>query len=56
MLALKTGSEKEEVLHTLYEMGLDQIARWILVLPEDRWESMFLSTWPTLAKKCGFNR
>jgi hypothetical protein len=56
MLALKTSCERDEVVQTLCEMGLDQIAKWIMVLPEDRWESMFLSTWPTLAKKCGFNR
>ncbi|MDD9272163.1 hypothetical protein ACFPES_34610 [Paenibacillus sp. GCM10023248] len=56
MLALKTSCERQEVVQTLNDMGLDQIARWIMVLPEDRWESMFLSTWPTLAKKCGYNR
>ncbi|MZQ82261.1 hypothetical protein GQF01_08940 [Paenibacillus sp. 5J-6] len=56
MLALKTSCEREEVYQTLCDMGLDQIARWIMVLPEDRWEGMFLSTWPTLAKKCGYNR
>lgn len=56
MLALKTSCERQEVVQTLCDMGLDQIARWIMVLPEDRWESMFLSTWPTLAKKCGYIR
>lgn len=53
MLALKEVCEKEQVMKTLCEMELDQIARWIKILPEDRWESMFLSTWPTLARKCG---
>ncbi|MBD0383190.1 hypothetical protein [Paenibacillus sedimenti] len=56
MLATKAVCEKEEVMNTLCEMGLDQIARWIKVLPEDRWENMFVSTWPTLAKKCGVSR
>ncbi|MEW9702033.1 hypothetical protein [Paenibacillus sp. SI8] len=56
MLATNAGCEKEEVLNTLCEMGLDQIAKWIRVLPEDRWENMFVSTWPTLAKKCGVIR
>lgn len=35
MLALKTSCEREEVFQTLCDMGLDQIARWIMVLPED---------------------
>jgi hypothetical protein len=56
MLATKTVCEKEEVMGILCEMGLDQIAKWIKVLPEDRWETMFVTTWPTLAKKCGVTR
>ncbi|NEW09475.1 hypothetical protein GK047_26390 [Paenibacillus sp. SYP-B3998] len=56
MLATKTGCEKEEVINILCEMGLDQIARWIKVLPEHRWENMFVTSWPTLAKKCGVSR
>jgi len=53
MLAINTIADKSIVMHNLREMGLDQIANWIHILPEDKWESMFLSNWPTLAKKCG---
>ncbi|WP_248924710.1 hypothetical protein [Paenibacillus hamazuiensis] len=45
--------EKQYAIQTLDEMGLNQIANWLRVLPEDRWKTMFLAHWPTLAKKCG---
>lgn len=47
---------KEEAINKLEEMGLDQIANWINVLPEAVWEERFLAVWPTLAKKCGLRR
>jgi hypothetical protein len=53
VLAAKSINEKEKVMATLKEMGLDQIAKWIHILPEDRWENMFVANWPILAKKCG---
>lgn len=48
--------EKEYAVRVLEEMELNQIANWLRVLPEDRWEELFLIYWPTLAKKCGIRR
>lgn len=53
MLAAAPNSNKPYAIQKLQEMGLNQIAEWIKVLPEEKWEAMFLSRWPTLAKKCG---
>jgi hypothetical protein len=56
VLAVVKETDKETAINRLHEMGLDQIANWIQVLPEGTWEERFLSTWPTLAKKCGLRR
>jgi hypothetical protein len=53
VLATLQKSDKSYAMATLKEMGLNQIADWVNVLPDHKWESMFLSRWPTLAKKCG---
>lgn len=53
MLATLQQNDKACVMAKLEEMGLNQIADWVNMLPENKWESMFLSRWPTLAKKCG---
>lgn len=45
--------DKAYVMAKLEEMGLNQIADWVNMLPENKWESMFMGRWPTLAKKCG---
>lgn len=45
--------DRAQAVAALEEMGLNQIAAWIKALPENKWERMFLSRWPTLAKKCG---
>ncbi|MED4602229.1 hypothetical protein P9314_16200 [Paenibacillus validus] len=45
--------EKEYAERVLDDMGLNQIANWLRVLPEDRWEELFVFYWPTLARKCG---
>jgi hypothetical protein len=50
--------EKKDRAHAiavLDQMGLNQIADWIKALPDHKWERMFLSRWPTLAKKCGIS-
>jgi hypothetical protein len=44
---------KTNTIAILNGMGLNQIANWVQVLPDDRWQAMFVSYWPTLAKKCG---
>ncbi|WP_165452561.1 hypothetical protein [Paenibacillus thalictri] len=44
---------KESVIEILNRMELNQIANWLRILPEERWRGMFLTHWPTLAKKCG---
>lgn len=46
-------TDRAHAAAVLKEMGLNQIADWINALPENKWEQMFLSRWPTLAKKCG---
>lgn len=45
--------DRAHAIATLDQMGLNQIGDWIQALPEHKWEQMFLSRWPTLAKKCG---
>lgn len=53
MLATLQKIERKTVMAKLDEMGLNQIADWVNALPETKWETMFMSRWPTLAKKCG---
>lgn len=53
MIATKQKADKQEAMGRLRDMGLDQIAGWLNRLPEDKWERLFLASWPTLAKKCG---
>lgn len=53
MLVVVERKDKAHAVKVLDDMGLNQIADWIKVLPENKWEQMFLSRWPTLAKKCG---
>lgn len=52
-MATVQTNDKSFAIAKLEEMGLNQIAEWVKVLPDHKWESMFLSRWPTLAKKCG---
>lgn len=53
VLLLVEKKDRAHAVATLDQMGLNQIADWIKALPENRWEEMFHSRWPTLAKKCG---
>lgn len=45
--------QKAYAIHVLDEMGLNQIADWVKILPENRWQELFVYHWPILAKKCG---
>ncbi len=45
--------QKAYAIHVLDEMGLNQIAEWVKILPENRWQELFVYHWPILAKKCG---
>lgn len=53
VLVLIEKTDRAQAVATLDQMGLNQIADWIKALPDHKWEQMFLSRWPTLAKKCG---
>lgn len=53
MIATTHKADKQEAMSKLRAMELDQIAEWLDRLPEERWERLFLVSWPTLAKKCG---
>lgn len=53
MLATLEKSDRGYAIAKLEAMGLNQIADWVKVLPDHKWENMFMSRWPTLAKKCG---
>ncbi|XEC96282.1 hypothetical protein AB6A23_06995 [Paenibacillus tarimensis] len=52
-MAAAKKAERAEVITRLEDMGLDQIANWVRILPEESWERLFWSSWPVLAKKCG---
>jgi hypothetical protein len=53
VIVITHKADKQEAMGKLRGMGLDQIADWLNRLPEDKWEKLFLVSWPTLAKKCG---
>ncbi|WP_281887491.1 hypothetical protein [Paenibacillus sp. YYML68] len=52
---LCTTGQKDYAIQVLDTMGLNQIANWLRILPEDRWQELFVIYWPTLAKKCGIS-
>lgn len=53
MTLMQQLSKKEHVMQMLREMELEQIAKWIDMLPDNKWEKRFAANWPLLAKKCG---
>ncbi len=55
MKQLEVRGGKDYAIQVLDEMGLNQIANWLSILPEDRWQELFVAQWPTLAKKCGIS-
>ncbi|MDF2926683.1 MAG: hypothetical protein K0R57_5597 [Paenibacillaceae bacterium] len=54
-MVLMEKKDRAHAIAVLDQMGLNQIADWIKALPDHKWERMFLSRWPTLAKKCGIS-
>jgi hypothetical protein len=53
MSVMQEVSKKEHVVRQLREMELEQMAKWIEMLPDSGWEKRFAANWPMLAKKCG---
>jgi len=49
-------SKKEHVMRLLMEMELEQLAKWVEILPESQWEELFAAGWPVLARKFGIVR
>lgn len=56
MTVIQELSKKELVIQMLRDMELEQMAKWVEILPESQWEELFTANWPMLAKKFGIER
>lgn len=56
MTILQELSKKEQVIQILQDMELEQMAKWVEILPESQWQELFSANWPVLAKKFGIER